>query len=182
MRKHQMIVGSVFVAALFFIIMLWNSLGIEPQKVALKVGKKAYPLKMSFYKMEEGVFRLQEDRGGFPFKGKALIVNFWASWCTSCRVEAQVIENYWRQHKDNDVVVLGIAIQDDLESTLSVAKDLQKTYAIGFDAHGDAAIDFGVTGVPETYFIDQKGLIVHKETGPLSAETLDKYAHMLRQG
>ena len=181
MKKHLAIVSSIFVLALCFMVMLWNSLGIQPQKVATKEGQKAYPLKMSFYKMENGEFRLQEDRGADLFKGKALIVNFWASWCTSCRMEAQVIENYWRQSQD-DVIVLGVAIQDDLESTLSVAKELKKTYIIGFDSQGDAAIDFGVTGVPETYFIDKKGLIVHKETGPLSAEIMDRYASLLREG
>ena len=63
---------------------------------------------------------------------------------------------------------MGIAISDDYESALQIAENQNKQYLIGVDENGDMAVDFGVTGVPETFFINKKGKLIYKHTGPLA--------------
>lgn len=116
-------------------------------------------------------------RGNFSlndFLGKPLILNFWASWCVSCRAEAHELEMFWRQHKSMDVQVVGIAVQDSRRSADAFIKKFGKTYSIGIDIDGKAGIDYGVTGVPETFFINAKGIIKDKIAGPVDRNILRK--------
>lgn len=173
MKKHQIIVGSFFACSLLLLILLWRGLGIDPQKVSPNLGTQARPLDITFYNTEKKLTRE-------TLRDRPLIINFWASWCASCRLESQVLETFWQEHQDQDIVVLGIAIQDDLDAALSVTEKLKKTYPIGFDANGNVAMDYGVTGVPETFFINKKGVVVHKETGPMTKEVLEKNWNRLK--
>jgi c-type cytochrome biogenesis protein CcmF len=102
------------------------------------------------------------------YKGKVVLLNFWASWCRECKVEHDNILRLHEQFKDNpNFVMLGINYQD----TLPLAQEYLKTYGSSFrhvrDIKGTLAIDYGVYGVPETFVIDQQGLIKHKWVGPL---------------
>lgn len=108
-------------------------------------------------------------------KGKPLILNFWASWCVSCREEALEFERFWQKNKDKGILVVGIAIQDEAESALNFARTFGKTYILGLDENGRASIDYGVAGVPETFFIDKAGIIRHKHTGPITNKELQTY-------
>jgi cytochrome c biogenesis protein CcmG/thiol:disulfide interchange protein DsbE len=101
-----------------------------------------------------------------------LILNFWASWCVSCRTEAHELESFWKAYRDQGVKVVGIAIQDEQEAAKKFAQYYGKTYILGLDEDGKAAIDYGVSGVPETFLIDRDGVIRHKEIGPVSAAML----------
>lgn len=123
------------------------------------------------------------DAKGFSladFKGRPLILNFWASWCYSCREEARDFEAFWQMYKDKGIAVAGIAIQDSPEAALQFAQTYGKTYMLGLDSEdGKAAIDYGVTGVPETFIIDRNGVVIHKEAGPMTTQMLAEYAEKL---
>jgi len=69
---------------------------------------------------------------------------------------------------------VGIAIQDTLENAQQFAQAYGKTYILGLDEDGMAGIDYGVTGVPETFVIDRNGTIVHREAGPVNVAMLEK--------
>jgi cytochrome c biogenesis protein CcmG/thiol:disulfide interchange protein DsbE len=107
------------------------------------------------------------------FKGRPVVLNFWASWCVSCREEARDLEAFWQtQRGASDVMVVGIAIQDTQEAAKEFAAAFGKTYILGLDVDGKASIDYGVTGVPETFFIDRSGIVRHKEAGPVTVAML----------
>ncbi len=116
------------------------------------------------------------------YRGKGVILNFWASWCHSCRDEARDLEKLWQRVQGSDLVVVGIAIQDSIAAAKAFANDYGKTYALGLDESGSVSIDYGITGVPETFFISKDGLILHKEAMPLDVKTLASMAEKLRQG
>ena len=102
------------------------------------------------------------------FKGKVVLLNFWASWCYECKVEHDSILRLHEQFKDNpNFVMLGVNYQDELPD----AQQYLKTYGSSFqhvrDVKGALAIDYGVYGVPETFVIDQQGLIQYKWVGPI---------------
>lgn len=109
------------------------------------------------------------------FKGMPLILNFWASWCEGCQEEAHTIEAFWKKYRDTGIRVLGVAIQDEEKNILEFTRSLGKTYMIALDSEGKTSINFGVTGVPETFFIDAKGVIRHKEVGPVTFAMLEEH-------
>jgi len=183
LSKKSMIIGAVFVVvALLFLAILWRGLHSDPTKVpSALLNKEAMNFEVKWIQGQEHMATPRAE--GFSladFKGRPMILNFWASWCYSCQAEASDFEAFWQRYKDKGVVVAGIAIQDSPEAALGFARKYGKTYMLGLDAEdGKAAIDYGVTGVPETFFIDKTGRVIHKEAGPVTSELLAKYTEEL---
>ena len=125
------------------------------------VGHQAPPLTITLFDGEK--LSLAELRG------KAVFVNFWASWCPPCRAEARELEASWRRWKDEGIVFLGVNIQDTEKDALEFLKEFDITYPNGRDASGKTAIDYGVWGIPETFFIDPTGRITYKHVGTLGS-------------
>jgi cytochrome c biogenesis protein CcmG/thiol:disulfide interchange protein DsbE len=94
------------------------------------------------------------------FRGKVVVLNFWASWCyPACYEEAPVLEQGWRTYRDRGVVVLGIDIHDKDEAGRKFIRDFDLTFPNAPDRTGKVSVDYGVYGVPETFFIDRQGAI-----------------------
>ena len=106
------------------------------------------------------------------FRGKVVFLNFWASWCVPCRAEAKTLEAAWQKYKDRRIVFLGIDIQDKEEDARAFMKEFGITYLNGRDASGKIAIDYGVWGIPETFFIDRSGGVTYKQVGEIGAQTI----------
>ena len=93
-------------------------------------------------------------------RGKVVVLNFWASWCyPACYEEAPVLERGWRAYRDRGVVVLGVDIQDKDEAGRKFIRDFGLTFPNAPDPSGRVSVDYGVYGVPETFFIDREGRI-----------------------
>ena len=102
-------------------------------------------------------------------RGKVVVVNFWASWCyPACYEEAPVLERNWRAYRDRDVVVIGVNIQDRVEAAQKFVRDFNLTFPNVRDTTGKVSVDYGVYGVPETYFIDRRGRIRGKHVGAVT--------------
>ena len=100
------------------------------------------------------------------------MVNFFASWCVSCRQEHPFLMELAQR---GEIPLYGIAYKDAPEKTLAWLNDLGNPYArIGVDRKGRTGIEFGVYGIPETYFIDDRGVIVYKYIGPLSPQAWER--------
>jgi cytochrome c biogenesis protein CcmG, thiol:disulfide interchange protein DsbE len=93
-------------------------------------------------------------------RGRVVVLNFWASWCyPACYEEAPVLERGWRAYRERGVVVLGVDIQDKDEAGRKFVRDFGLTFPNGPDPAGKVSVDYGVYGVPETFFIDRQGSI-----------------------
>ena len=102
-------------------------------------------------------------------RGRVVVLNFWASWCRpACYEEAPVLERGWRAFRDRGVAVVGIDIQDTSEAAQKFIRDFSLTFPNAPDLKGKVAIDYGVYGVPETFFIDRNGRIRAKHVGALT--------------
>lgn len=102
-------------------------------------------------------------------RGKVVVLNFWASWCNpACYEEAPVLERGWRAFKAQDVVVVGIDIQDTVEAAQKFMRQFSLTFPNARDLTGKVSIDYGVYGVPETFFIDRQGRIRAKHVGAVT--------------
>lgn len=173
-RSHVITSIGIVVTAAIFIGILTYGLMLDPKKVpAANIGHAAKPFNVAWVKGQDALPQAQSSMFSLvDFKGKPVILNFWASWCVSCRSEAAELETFWRKNKQ-DIAVVGIAIQDDVDEARRFADYYGKTYILGLDTDGRAAIDYGVSGVPETFIIDSQGIIVHKEVGPVTADMLN---------
>ena len=100
------------------------------------------------------------------FKGKPVILNFWASWCAPCRQEMPFLENVWKTHKENDLVLLGINVLDDKEEAEDTIKEFGITYINLYDPDGDIKEKYNLLALPVTYFIDKEGSISKINYGP----------------
>jgi cytochrome c biogenesis protein CcmG/thiol:disulfide interchange protein DsbE len=106
-------------------------------------------------------------------RGQVVIVNFWASWCyPACYEEAPSLERAWKTYKDRGLMVVGVNFQDKDEPAKRFLTQFGHTFPNAPDPSGRVSVDYGVYGVPETYFIDKKGRVRFKQVGPVSDETL----------
>jgi cytochrome c biogenesis protein CcmG/thiol:disulfide interchange protein DsbE len=104
--------------------------------------------------------------------GKPLVLNFWASWCPPCAQEHPVLLDLAQRYGDR-VTIVGILYNDDAEGA---ARFLSR-YGDGgwtdlLDPSGATAVDFGVTGPPETFFVDADGVVRGKQIGPVTSEVI----------
>jgi cytochrome c biogenesis protein CcmG/thiol:disulfide interchange protein DsbE len=110
--------------------------------------------------------------------GDVVVVNFWAPWCVPCRDEHPALLAISRDYADFGVSVIGITYQSTEPAVIDYLDELGRGYPVGMDDRSRAAIEFGVRGVPETFFIDRDGIVVAKIAGPITLElataTLDR--------
>jgi cytochrome c biogenesis protein CcmG/thiol:disulfide interchange protein DsbE len=102
-------------------------------------------------------------------RGRAVFLNFWASWCVPCRAEAKDLEAAWQRIKGKNLVFVGVALQDTDKDSRAFLQEFNVTYPNGRDAGGKIGVNFGVWGVPESFFIDPQGRITYKHVGGISA-------------
>ena len=122
-----------------------------------------------------------EDIDLRELRGKAVVINFWASWCTPCREEADLLEQTWRREKDNGIVFLGLDYLDQEPAALAYLKEFDITYPNGPDLRSQAARRYRIQGVPETFFISPDGKIVKTVVGPIAnQQELDALLERIR--
>lgn len=164
-------------AAAFLGAMLWvfsQGFGTDPHAVPfLMAGKKAPLFQMKRLDTDE-VVKLES------FIGKPIVLNFWATWCGPCKLEHPVLE--WAYQKfGSEVVFLGIVFEDTEENTKRFIRENGGSFPQLFDPRSTVAVDFAVSGVPETYFIDRAGVIRGKVAQPIDPETMQtRIAEILR--
>lgn len=98
-------------------------------------------------------------------RGQIVVINFWASWCTACQEEHDDLIMAAARYRDEGVTFLGIVYQDRPDLAVEMLDEMGRGYDNLNDPGSRAAIDFGVFGVPETFFIDRDGTVVAKVVG-----------------
>jgi cytochrome c biogenesis protein CcmG/thiol:disulfide interchange protein DsbE len=107
------------------------------------------------------------------WRGKVVVVNFWASWCKpACYDEAPVLERAWRTYRDRGLVVVGVDMQETPEAARAFIRQFQLSFPNAADDGGKVAVEYGVYGVPETFFVDRAGTIRAKHVGAVTDEVI----------
>ena len=169
MRRLLVVLVLVAVVAMF----AW-ALSREQTLASPLVGKPAPAFSIPLYAADSTVSLAK-------VRGTPVVLNFWASWCLACRDEALVLEAGWQRHGP-EVAFVGIAVNDEDEAAKEFIRRYGKTYHLGSDADGSAAVEYGLYGVPETFFIGRDGKILSRHIGPLTTEDLDQRIAELEAG
>ncbi|HSG81038.1 MAG TPA: TlpA disulfide reductase family protein [Gemmatimonadota bacterium] len=111
--------------------------------------------------------------------GKVVVLNFWASWCIACIDEHRIFIDAERFYADQDFQMLGVVYQDGPENARRWMRQRGGNWPSLIDRNSRIAIDYGVYGVPETYFISRDGRIAYKQIGPVSGPTMRHWVDSL---
>lgn len=126
---------------------------------------------------DEPLPRLGGDGTGSvaDYRGRWVLVNFWASWCLPCRDESPDLETFQRRHGGPAFTVLGIDTRDLTDDGLEFVRRHGLSYPQLRDGDGGRADDFGTTGVPESFLVDPRGRLVLIRRGPVDLRYLERY-------
>jgi cytochrome c biogenesis protein CcmG/thiol:disulfide interchange protein DsbE len=165
--KHGLQAVTVAVVAGLLGLLIWK---VVHQEKGVKLGGGRTPSAPQF-----ALSRL--DAPGklalASLRGKVVVLNFWASWCVPCKSEAPRLEAAWQRYRDKGVVVVGVDAQDFSGDAKHFVKKYKLTYPNVHDGPGDVLPKYGVTGFPETYFVDRRGrLIGDRVAGEITASKL----------
>jgi cytochrome c biogenesis protein CcmG/thiol:disulfide interchange protein DsbE len=153
----------------FAILVGFFAIGLtrDPREVPSPlIGKPAPRFKLAQLEVPERSFAPEDMRG------KVWLLNVWASWCVSCRVEHPVLVDMAKRQL---VPIVGLDYKDQRADGLKWLTTHGDPYLLSaFDDEGKVGIDFGVYGVPETFVIDKQGVIRYKQIGPITPEALEK--------
>lgn len=105
-------------------------------------------------------------------KGRPVVINFWASWCGPCRIEASSIEDNYLAFRDKGVEFIGVAIQDSPSDARKFVKEFKWTFSVGLDESGDIADEYRLYGIPKTMVVGKDGRLIFTHTGAVSSEEL----------
>lgn len=156
-----LLVGGIFVQREFL-----GDANVSAETGPLEVGRAAPDFELE---TADGRVRLSDLRG------RAVVVNFWATWCGPCRHEMPVLQAAFEAHADaDDLVVLAVNVTsaDSRSAAEAFVAEFGLTFPIAFDTTGEVTQRYGVLGLPASFFVDADGVLRSRTYGPLSAELL----------
>lgn len=173
-KRSWIILGGGVPLSALIALLVWASIGTGGNPGGLAVNSNLFEAKIDVGAARD--FELQLIGGGAlklsDLRGKVVMVDFWASWCPPCRAEAPALARVYREFQGQPVEFVGVDIWDNPGDAEVYLRQEGITYPNGFDASGVIAIDYGVRGIPEKYFIDRDGILVKKLSGPLTETVL----------
>jgi cytochrome c biogenesis protein CcmG/thiol:disulfide interchange protein DsbE len=165
-RKSALAVAG-FLAFGFLALLVWGMLNKEPITGLSGVTMVNRPAPDFTLETFNGDTLSLQD-----LQGRPVIINFWASWCPPCRIEAPLLERTWRAYKERGPIFIGVNIQDRKEDALNYIREFDITYPNGPDPTGEIAIDYGVSGLPVTFFVSKRGEVVRRWVGAVEKSVL----------
>lgn len=163
-RRHQaVLLGSLVVVLGLLALATYRT--SRPASLTVALARGETPLAPHFVLPRldaEG----SQDLGAL--RGQVVVLNFWSSWCIPCRDEAPALEATWQRYMNRGVMVVGVNVQDLTPAALRFLQETKTTYPTIRDKDNTVYRAYGLTGVPETFFVDRLGRIVSKFPGAVT--------------
>ncbi len=167
--KYTVLFGAL---CLGLVLVFYKAFGTDPHAVPFMLKDQPAP-----------DFTMKELRSGqrmslAQLKGRPTVMNFWASWCGPCRYEHPFLE--WGAQKFGDQVnFVGVVFEDTEPQALQFLRENGASFPQLFDERGQISVEYGLAGVPETYFIDHNGIILYKHVGAVNPNMLSEWVAKL---
>ena len=175
MSRRGLVLGLVlagFVA--LFALLVWASIRSDGQPAGSGVNDVFGEVEID--EREAPDFTLELLDGGAltlsDLRGSVVVVDFWASWCGPCRLEAPNLKQVYEEYRERGVEFVGVGIWERPAEAEVYIEEFGVPYPTGLDIPGDILLEYGVKGIPEKYFIDRNGRVAAKFVGPSSVEDL----------
>jgi len=114
-------------------------------------------------------FKLEDQEGKFvqltDYKGKVVIINFWATWCPPCRKEMPSMQRAWEKLQKEDIAMLGINVGEDSDAIFAFTAEYPVDFPLLMDKTSSVSREWRVRGLPSTYVIDPQGRIIYQAIG-----------------
>ena len=177
--------ASVYIPYAFLVTALLSVYIVTLNKVDLRPGEVEYPAE-AFLAPQ---FELPALHGGkvklSDYRGKVLFINFWATWCATCKVEMPSMEKLYQRFKEYDFEMLTISVDKDQSLIDPFIKQYNLTFPVLLDPDSEVARKaYKTTGVPETFIVDKNGVIVHKRLGPwdwATDDVMESFAQLIQR-
>jgi cytochrome c biogenesis protein CcmG/thiol:disulfide interchange protein DsbE len=168
-RRAKLVAQGVAIGlvALLFVLLVWALVTEEGGDLAAAANRGDRPDAPEFALERldgEGELALSS------LQGKAVVLNFWASWCLPCKDEAPYLEQVWQENRERGLVVVGLDAKDFRRDARRFAERFGLTFPLVFDGPGDTLSGWGVTGFPETFVLDREGKVVQAFLGDVSSD------------
>ena len=168
----------LFLPLVLFIILglfLFKGLSIDPRELPSALLNKPFPeFQVSALRNPEKILTKAN------FGGRAVLINVWATWCPACRQEH---DQLLAIAAEKNIPVIGLNYKDDRNAALSWLQQLGDPYQFNiFDERGMLGLDLGVYGAPETYLLDEKGIVRHRHVGVVTPAVWADLKAMLAKG
>ncbi len=165
-----MLIGFIGLMAVGLI----NPTSVTEKSGVTRVNKPAPDFTLELFNGEEVVLS--------QYLGTPVVINFWASWCPPCHEEAILIENMWQSYRDQGIFFVGVDIQDTEQDAMAFLENFNITYPNGLDLDGHITIDYGVIGLPVTFFINSDGIVEGRWVGAIDHDRLHQWVQYLLAG
>ena len=167
MKKLLLIIPSllfILISLLFFYVLIIER---NPSEIPSNLLNKNTPTFEA-----DALIKKEKFVSSRKFGNEIVLVNFFATWCKPCRAEHKFIQRFSEEKK---IKVIGINYKDNPKKAIQWLKKLGNPYSnIAIDKRGDIAIDWGVYGITETFFINSKGIIKYRHVGPVNEKIYKK--------
>lgn len=175
---------GIYIPYAFLVAALFSFYIVSINKVELKPFEVEYPAEA--YISPE--FELPSLNGGkiklSDYRGKVVFINFWATWCATCKVEMPSMEKLYQKFRDQGFEMLTVSVDKDISLIQPFMKEYNLTFPVLLDPESQIAKrKYKTTGVPETFIVDRSGIIVHKAIGPrdwAAEETVSAFAKLVQ--
>lgn len=171
MKKLVAVLAALSIVG-FVVYVMAAGFGTDPHEVPFMMKGKPAPAFTIKRLDQEGQISLSD------YAGQPVVLNFWATWCGPCKLEQPVLDWAAQTYKGK-AVFIGIVFEDTEQNTRAFLAQTGAAYAQVYDPKSTVAVDYAVSGVPETYFINRQGIIVKKFIYPFQSP--DQFAEQIEE-
>lgn len=166
MKRFIIILPLLITVFLFVILLIYLLQNKDPRKPPSALLNQPLP---EFY--IKGLINEDTILSNNTIKNKITLINFFASWCAPCKVEHPLLMNLKKKYPE--LTIVGINFKDNNEDAIKFLLSTGNPYNfVGVDNNGAIGLEFGVFGLPETFFVNNQGKIIFKQTGPLTKKII----------
>lgn len=173
-RRNWIILGTTLALVPLFALLAWAATQQRGQPVGAGINQQFGEIRIENSPAADFTLALLngETVRLSDLRGKVVIVDFWASWCAPCRQESAALNRAYAAYADRPVEFVGVNVWDTENSAELFLVEFGVEYPAGVDPDGDIALNYGVRGIPEKFFVDVNGVIQRKYVGPMPEEVL----------